>query len=143
VKSWRIWLLLLLAVLLPVRGAVAAAMMCPVAGFGVQVELAMGGHSAGHEAMDRAMSHNHSGGHDHASSHGHPNVASDDGHPGHDHAVSEGCNACSAYCSVTPLVSAIPTLAEPLGRTTVKFSDFSAPPPSFVSGGQERPPRTI
>ena len=140
-KSWRIWLLLLLAVLLPVRGAVAAAMMCSVAGSGVQVELAMGAYSAGHEAMDEAMSH--SGSHDHASGHAHPGVASDDGHPGHNHAASEGCNVCSAYCSVTPLVSAMPTLAEPLGPTTVKFSDFSAPSPSFVSDGQERPPRTI
>ena len=87
------------------------------------MELATIGHSAGHAAMDDALSHDHSG--------------------GHDHAASEGCNACSAYCSLTPLVSNLPTLAEPLDSTAVKFSDLSAPPPSFVSEGQERPPRTI
>jgi hypothetical protein len=143
VKSWRIWLVLLLAVLLPVRGAVAAAMLCPVAGFGAQMELAMVGHSAGHAAMDDAMSHHHSGGHDHASGHDRAPEASGDSPPGHDHAASEGCNACSAYCSLTPLLSNLPTLAEPLDPTAVKFSDLSAPPPSFVSDGQERPPRTI
>ena len=137
VKTVRIWFLLLLAVLLPVRGAVAAAMLCPISGSGVQMELAMAGHSAGHQAMDQTLSH------DHASGHGHAPDASDDGHPGHDHATSEGCNACSAYCSLTPLVSNVPTLVEPLDASAVKYFDLSAPPPSFVSDGQERPPRTI
>jgi len=137
VKPWRIWLLLLLAVLLPVRGAVAAAMLCPVAASGVQAELTMSGHSAGHASMDDAMSHDHASGQEHAPD------ASGDGHPGHDHATSDGCNACSAYCSLTPLVSKLPTIADPLDPTAVKFSDFSAPPPSFISDGQERPPRTI
>ena len=127
----------MLAVLLPVRGAVAAAMLCPVASSGEQMELAMEGHSAMHKAMDHAMSHDHAGGHDHAAS-----TAADE-HPGHDHAASEGCNACSAYCSLTPLLSDVPRLAEPLDRTAVKFSELSVPPPSFVSDGQERPPRTI
>lgn len=103
----------------------------------------MGGHSAGHAAMDDAMSHDHLGGHDHTSGHGHAPDASGDSHPGHEHAASEGCNACSAYCSLTPLVSELPTLAAPLGPTAFKFSDLSAPPASFVSDGQERPPRTI
>jgi ABC-type Zn2+ transport system substrate-binding protein/surface adhesin len=143
VKSWRIWFLLLLAVLLPVRGAVAAAMLCPVAGSGMQLELAMEGHSSGHEAMDHAMAHDHSGSHDHASSHEHGTEASHDGHAGHDHAGTEGCNACSAFCSATPLLSAMPSLAEPLDPAAVKFAELSAPPPSNVSDGQERPPRTI
>lgn len=136
-KTVRIWFLLLLAVLLPVRGAVAAAMLCPVAGSGAQMELAMGPHVAGHEAMDHVMAHDHAGGHGPASG------ASGDGDPGHDHASPEGCNVCSAYCSLTPFVSNVPTLPEPLGLTDVGFTDLSAPPPSFVSEGQERPPRSI
>jgi len=143
VKSWRTWLLLLLVVLLPIRGAVAAAMLCPVAGSGAQMEMAMVDHSAGHAAMDHAMSHDHSGGHDHTSAHDHAPDASGDSLPGHDHAESEGCSACSAYCSLTPLLSNLPTLAEPIDPTAVKFSDLYVPPPSFVSDGQERPPRTI
>jgi hypothetical protein len=143
VKTWRIWLLLLLAVLLPTRGAVAAAMLCPASGSGMQMEQAMAGHPASHEAMDQALSHEHPAGHDHMSGHDSAAETSDDGHPGHDHAASEACNACSAYCSLTPLVSNLPTLVEPLDASAVKFFDLSAPPPSFVSDGQERPPRTI
>jgi hypothetical protein len=149
VKSWRTWLLLLMVLLLPLRGAVAAAILCPVAGSGSQVELAVVGHSAAHAAMDEVLSHHdskdHPAGHSHADAHPHaPGVAaaSGDDHSSHDHGASEGCNACSAYCSLTPLLSNLPTLAEPLDPSAVKFSDLSAPPPNFVSDGQERPPRT-
>ena len=135
VKAVRIWFLLLLAVLLPVRGAVAAAMLCPVGSTGIQNELRVHGHPMGHEAMDHSMSQRHAAPHDHASA-GH----SDDGH---DHAASDKCNACSAYCSLTPLLSSDSTFLEPPDLAAVKFADQSAPPPSFVSDGQERPPRTI
>lgn len=142
-KTWRIWLLLLLAVLLPTRGAVAAAMLCPVSGFGMSMAHATAGHPAGPEATDQALSHEPPAGHDHMSGQGSVAETSDEGHPDHDHAASEGCNACSAYCSLTPLVSHVPTLVEPLDASAVKFLDLSAQPPSFVSDGQERPPRTI
>jgi hypothetical protein len=142
-KPLRIWLLLL-AVLLPVRGALAAAVLCPAAAAGTQATRAMSEQSAGHEAMGHALSHEQSPEHSHEHSAGHHHAADapHEGNPGHDHAASEGCNTCAAYCSLTPLVSELPRLAEPLGSAAVKFSDLRAPPPSFVSGGQERPPRT-
>jgi hypothetical protein len=147
-KSWRLWLLVLMAVLIPVRGAVAAAMLCPVAAPGARTELAMAGHSAGHavmhKAMDESMSHHHAVGHDDANGHHqHAAAASVDSLADPEHAASEACNVCSAFCSLTPLLSKLPTLAEPLGPSTVKFRDLSAPAPSFLSDGQERPPRTI
>ena len=135
VKAVRIWFLLLLAVLLPVRGAVAAAMLCPVGSTGVQTELREHDHPMGHEVMDHSLAHEHGASHDHASA-GH----ADDGH---DNAAFDKCNVCSAYCSLTPLVSTEPTLLEPSDLAAVKFSDHFAPPPSFISEGQERPPRTI
>jgi hypothetical protein len=139
VKSWRLWFLLLLAVLLPVRGAVAATMLCSVATPGVQAELlSVSDQATSHEAMDHAMSHD-----EHAGAHDHAGMSHDDGHAGHDHTTSGKCNMCSAYCALTPLASDAPVLAEPLGLTAVKVSDHSAPPPSFFSDGQERPPRTI
>jgi DUF2946 family protein len=122
-KTWRICLLLLLAVLLPVRGAVAASMLCPIA---------------------KSTQENHAV-HDHAAME-HPLAGmggSDDGHSGHDHTASDNCNMCLAYCSLTPLASKSPTPLEPLAPATVKFSELSAPAPSFLSEGQERPPRTI
>lgn len=131
-RTVRVWLLLLLAVLLPLRGAVAAGMLCPVAGSGIQSELMAHAHPASHRMMDD------SAGHDHAAMH---HEHSSDGH--HDHGAADKCNMCSAFCSVTPLVSSLPTLFEPLDMAATSFPDLSAPAPTFVSGGQERPPRSI
>ena len=137
VKAFRVFLLVVLAVLLPVRGAVAAAMLCPVAGSGMQNEVNV--HSAAHQAMDHAMAHapadaQHD---DHASAgHGHHDH-------GQDQAGSDECNMCSAYCSITPLVSAVPQLPAPLDPPSVKFPGFASGAPTFLSDGQERPPRSI
>lgn len=129
-KSVRVWLLLLLALLLPVRGAVAAAMLCPIAGSGVQTEVHVSGEHATHEAMHEPM-HEHE--HDSSSAH-----AAD-----HDHGkAADRCNLCSAFCSLTPLVGSVPTVAAPIELAATAFPDFSAPPPSFLSDGQERPPRS-
>lgn len=136
VKAVRIWLLVLLAVLLPVRGAVAAAMLCPVGSTGMQNELRMHEHPAGHEALDHGMAHEHgSDDHDHASADHH--------HEGQGQGSADKCNTCSAYCCLTPLVSDLPTLPEPIGSTALKFPRHSFPAPSFLSDGQERPPRSI
>ena len=130
VKIVRIWFVVLLAALLPIRSAVAAAMLCPVSSSGMQSELRMHEHSAMHEATDHAMAHDHGAPHDHGSD-------------SHDHAASDRCNVCSAFCSATPLVSDVPTLVTPPDLAAVVFAELAAPPPSFVSEGQERPPRTI
>lgn len=125
-----------MAVLLPLRGALAAAMMCPVAGTGVQTEV----HIA-EQAHDHGHSHA-SGAHDHQAQ---PSFASQ--HSDHHDFASAGdpaekCNLCSAFCSVTGMVSGQATLAEPQRVATV-FPHLYAPPLSFVPDGQERPPRTI
>lgn len=136
-KTVRIWFLLLLALLLPLRGAVAAAMLCPVGSTGMQNELRVQDRSVAHEAMDHEAVDHDEAAHEHGGAdHGHD-------HSGHHQSTSDKCNMCSAFCSLTPLVSAPVTLPEPLGLTTVKFTDLSAPPPNFFSDGQERPPRTI
>jgi hypothetical protein len=136
VKAVRICLLVLLAVLLPIRGAVAAAMLCPVGSTGMQSELRMHEHSAGHEAMDHGTVHERgSEDHDHASADHH--------HEGQGQGSSDKCNTCAAYCCLTPLVSDIPMLPEPVGSTAIKFPQLSSPAPSFLSDGQERPPRSI
>jgi hypothetical protein len=139
VKTVRIWFLLLLAVLLPARGAVAAAMLCPAGTGGVQQEMVLSGETLRHDATEHM--HAHPAGLEQAAEHGH--TAEDDGHASHDHTTSDRCNACSAFCSLTPLVTSVPPVFEPLDPAGVKFSELSAPAPSFLSGGQERPPRTI
>jgi hypothetical protein len=136
VKAVRIWLLVLLAVLLPVRGAVAAAMMCPVGSMGMQSELRAHEHPASHVAMDDGLAHD-------PADHPHEHAGADHHDDGQSHGASDKCNACSAYCSLTPLVSSVPTLVEPADLAAVKFPDLSSPAPTFLSDGQERPPRSI
>jgi len=140
VKSFRVWLLVLLAVLLPIRGALAAGMLCPVAEFGVQTEAPLVKHTHAHDDV-AGMGHEHqvaqASAHDHAAAHSHSDGSA------HDHASgADKCNLCSAFCSVTGLVSADVTLAVSQPPCAV-FSQVYAPPASFVSDGQERPPRTI
>jgi uncharacterized Fe-S radical SAM superfamily protein PflX len=136
VKSLRIWLLVLLAVLLPLRSALAAAMMCHVAGTGVQTEVQMA-----EQAHDHGQAHSRSASGDH---HGAEPTSQAADH--HDFAnvgdPADKCNLCSAFCSVTGMVSGTATTAEPPSVATV-FPHLYAPPPSFVSDGQERPPRSI
>jgi hypothetical protein len=139
VRTVRIWLLLLLAGLLPVRGAVAAAMLCPVSHSGGQVELRLQHDDLStpttHQAMDDSAA-----GHDHSSAH------HDHGGAHHEHDSSghaDKCNLCSACCSLTPMVSSSPMLLAPQDLANVSFPDLSAPAPIFFSDGQERPPRTI
>jgi hypothetical protein len=108
--------LILLAVLLPVRGAVAAAMLCPPAA------------EAAHHHMSSA---------DHA----HHEHSEDSG--GHHSDSTAKCNLCCDFCSMTLLLSSLPSVVTPLDLSSVSFPDFSAPAPSFLSDGQERPPRSI
>jgi len=133
-KTIRICLLLLLAVLLPVRGAVAAAMLCSVAGTGSQTEVRVHDHSIGHHQMDQVADV------DHSMHHG-PGAAGDN----HDKSLSapDKCDLCSAFCSVPPLVGGQPTTFTLPDAAVATFPDFSARAPSFLSDGPERPPRSI
>jgi hypothetical protein len=130
VKTFRVWLLLLLAVLLPVRGALAVGMQCSGAAPQVVAQASLSGHGHGHHSSGSPAGH-----HD-MSAHGHPDGAADD--PA---SASDKCNLCAASCSVTGMVSGSLALAEPQ-RMPAVFPQLHAPPPSFVSDGQERPPRT-
>ena len=119
-KRLRIILLVVLALLLPVRGAIGAAMLCP-----------QGGHSAptaqGASQDAHAMHH---GGHAHA--HAVPNSDA--------HSVS--CSVCAAFCSMTPMPSDVLTLQErPPLASPVVFPALLVPAPTFQSDGPERPPR--
>ena len=142
-KLLRIWLLVLLAVVLPVRGGMAATMPCAPAG------------SSHHPAQAEEALHHGSAHMDHGVGHAHPGTAhvgaSTDqgkgGHDhsggGHDHSTGDKCNVCSASCSSLPLPSAGAAIGAPVVLASVSFPDLFAPAPTFQSDGQERPPRTI
>ncbi|MET0518529.1 MAG: hypothetical protein ABW005_06805 [Burkholderiaceae bacterium] len=155
-KTVRLCLLLLLALLLPFRGAVAAAMPCAMVNHGQMTtpellpqtgderadpqSMASGHEPAGIDMdMDMAQHSAHSmdGDADHR----------DGGadHGQHDHGTSshgDKCNLCSASCALTPLLSAMPTLHPPLALAAAGFPAPAVPGPSFLSDGQERPPRS-
>ena len=113
-RTVRIVLLVLLALLLPIRGAVAGAMLCPQGS---------GSSSAAHQ-------------HDHAGSSHHDEQPDSAGH-------ASGCNICASFCSMTPMPSTMPTLAPAMVAFTVTFPEFAAAAPTFQSDGQDRPPRSI
>jgi hypothetical protein len=135
VKHLRVWLLLLLVFVLPVRGAMAAAMLC-LPQDGPQSQEAM----VQHLGDELAKSHDHAlHGHGH---HGH----AEDAEAGPDHdlssATADDCNLCASFCSLTPLASNTPDLLHPWARAALNPAP-SQPAPSFVSDGDDRPPRTI
>jgi len=124
VKTLRIWLLVLLAILLPLRGAVAAALPCEGIGHHVPAQSA---HV--HHHMD-AVEASAAGLVDHDAHH-------------HDHAGGDKCNLCASCCSTAPLpLTFTPTVAA-LDGPGPDFPLIQAPAPTFLSDGQERPPRSI
>lgn len=129
-NALRIVLLVLLAVLLPIRGAMAAAMLCPPA-----LDAA-----SAHAHGDARSVHGAEAAHDHAQhSHHHEHAASSAQANGDDGA----CNLCAAFCAATPLPSSAPTLTAPSDDMNASFPELHAAVPSFISSGPERPPRSI
>jgi hypothetical protein len=130
VKIVRIWLLVLLAVLLPIRGAVAAAMACPNESTPM--------HQHAPSSLDhRTMGHDHLMGvaHHHVHAEGH------DEHGGAAH--GDKCNLCASCCTVTAMATSFQAVFAPLESASETFSAPASPAVSFVSDGQERPPRSI
>jgi hypothetical protein len=130
---WRLWLVILLAVLLPVRGAFAAAMMCPPTGQGPQ-QIEQAHHGAHAVASLQAAEHQHG-------LHPHHAAGEHDTHKAP--TAPDGCNVCVAFCSLIPMASSLPTVAQPQLVSALSFPELLAPAPSFTSGGQDRPPRSI
>lgn len=118
--------MIFLALLMPLRAAVAGAMLCPTGG-------AAESHQR-HQPMDGdpATAHAHHEGmhHDQAE----PSPAPD-AHDG-------GCNLCASFCSMTPMPSTAPTIEPSMLAATLSFPALHAPAPSFQSDGQDRPPRS-
>lgn len=94
----------------------------------MQGTVSVAGHAGHHDMGHEAAGHEHGGA-------GH--------HEGHDHEVNDKCTMCSAFCSLTPMLSAVPALPEPEALPAIKFPQLSTPAPAFLSDGQERPPRGL
>jgi hypothetical protein len=140
VKTARLLLLVLLAVLLPVRGALAAVMLCPPAGVVMQADGPAPHASTGHHGHAHADAPLDAAAAVHAHHH-----AEHGGEPGHGDAstsASDKCNVCAASCAMTPLAASAPALLAGPDPAPVVFPALRVPPLGFVSGGQDRPPRS-
>ena len=126
-KSLRIWLLLLLAVLLPLRGAIAAALPCASEGSAAHVGQV---HAAGQAR------HHHVG---HMSHTGH---ASPLAHAG-EHGQDGKCNLCASCCLGATLPATFAPAIAAIEEAGTSFDVLQASAPTFLSDGQERPPRSI
>ncbi|MBX3620782.1 MAG: hypothetical protein KF891_12465 [Rhizobacter sp.] len=120
-KTVRLFVLVLMAMLLPLRGVSAATLLCEQ-------------HPASHTEV---VSHDH-GGHDMAS-------ATDGDHAQHDHSHNgfDKGRHCLSSCSAAPLMAVAPSVLTPTLLGTTVFPHFAAPAPTFQSDGQDRPPRSI
>lgn len=124
-KTVRILLLVLLAMLLPFRGALAEVAHCvgtPNEQLRAEVTDHGHPHNADHALADDERDFDN---HDHSSS------------------VADKCNFCTASCSTTASMNALPNVATPMALAAATFPALNAPPPSHLSEGQERPPRSI
>jgi hypothetical protein len=141
VRQFRIFILVLMTMVLPFRGAVAATMLCAE-----RVAQITAGPATAHEH------HGTHGGHDMHHSHGEAgNVASDHHHPdlaGSDDDSAHGghtntCNSCASGCCMASVIGTVPTVARPHLTSLVSFPALASPIAAFQSGGQDRPPRTL
>jgi hypothetical protein len=122
-------LLLLVALMLPVRGALAAVgLFC---------------HVDRPHSVAAASEHQHD-----AASHSSPDAshqaAQHDHSTGHDApAQSDTCKYCASVCSVPPVAPVDLTLHEPVSPGSEPFAAVTVSPPGPYVSGLERPPRTI
>jgi hypothetical protein len=126
-KILRLWLLVLLAVLVPLRGAVAAAAVCPDGA----THAASNKHLHGHGASTAAMAHAHVA------------VTAASAQSAHlDHGGGK-CSVCCASCTASANAPTFTWTVVPLDASSSEFPRLTAAVPAFVSESPERPPRSI
>ena len=128
-RFFRLFIVALLAVLLPIRGALAAVAVCDDGNVNT--------------GTTEQVLHNHVG-HEQAGD-GSPADMSQDHGNGMDakHDSVSHVAKCATSCSLTPLATNAPTLVGSVALATMPFPAYTALVPSFISDGQERPPRTF
>ncbi|WP_416759354.1 hypothetical protein ACNI65_21835 [Roseateles sp. So40a] len=144
----------LLAVAIPLQGAVAAAMRC----CGMehhQVDTALDEEHAGHDHHDQSapsdvLDEHLQDGHGHAQ----PRVHGVDSSAAHNHGLSHGdlkqsgaakasakCNVCASCCGAAALPSRAATVIQ-VATEKDRYCASVAPDAEFTTSGPERPPRT-
>lgn len=136
VKTVRLLLLVLLALVLPLRGALANVTWC--------MDRAHGAGHAVSTAHEHGSAHGDDG-HAHGGEHAHADHLLSASSGGSGDATDDPCaehgSVCAASCAAPPIMSAPPVVLAPMAAAATPFPALTAPPPSHPSEGQERPPR--
>ncbi|MBZ8141215.1 hypothetical protein CLD22_15040 [Rubrivivax gelatinosus] len=119
-KRLSIWIFVLLAALLPLRGFAAAAMLAADGGHAVKSAPKADPSADAHDAC--------CAGHDAAA------PAADDG-------CGMKAGTCAAFCSLLPLAGTPTTTVAAAERAANVFPPPATPATGYVPGGLERPPR--
>jgi hypothetical protein len=127
VKSLRVFLLILLAALLPLRGAIGAEGLC---------SLAQGPMGASHAAVHGS----HDVGRASASHQHHASAGAQHAH-GEPHGGANPCNFCSAFGGIAGPIAPLAVPARSPGAKV--FARVEAPPARLIADRLERPPRTL
>lgn len=120
--TFRVWVLILFAALLPLRGVAAASLLCAPAPV----------HAMPHDAHGT-----HGGHHAHA-------TAGEAGDPAPAAGALEPTQKCTLCCAVgaaTPLIVNATALPAPIALARLVYPSLQSPAPRFESAGPERPPR--
>lgn len=125
----KIWLVLFVAIMLPLRGGlVAAGSFCHDSAQGTKADAVLSAtHHADHHQAAIAV--------DHASG---PDGASSERAP-----YGDSCAHCASGCSVPPLIQVATGVPAPLELAGARLPEPQVAPPSHPSDGVERPPRSI
>ena len=120
--------------LLPIRGAVAATMLCPE-GAATDTAAVVAQHERHGMHADHEMHAGNAASHHHASADA-PNDSSSGEHP-------TTCHYCASGCCMASIVGTVPSVGQPALTSSVTFPALATPVAAFHSDGQDRPPRTI
>lgn len=147
-NCWRILLLCLTMLALPLQGVAAVRMLhCLTTASAAQSTAWPTGHVADETAHHHAAHESHDHAHAHVHPHGHdgsPAGEADDGaaaDTAHGHGASHKCSACAACCAGMAVAFELPLMPQPPhGAEHTPVAEAAAA--SFIAGGLERPPRS-
>lgn len=138
-------LLLIVALTLPFRGAMAAVgVFCHLGSAGgFEAVVQPHHHDVGDEvSSDSKHSHANQSHQSHANE-THQSHAQSDANDDQPVPLSETCAYCSASCGAPPLVPAPASFEAPIPNGAERFPALPVPHVRSIAGGLERPPRTI
>jgi hypothetical protein len=152
VKLFRLFVLLLVALLLPIRGVVAASMDC---GAGAAGHAHAGFHGGTMDGIEGHGHQDHGDGMTGVDSPGAHTMANEavshaahgahgDGHEAAvDGAGGDTCHLCASGCGVAVLLTAMPGMVGEPPTCQAPLPGVTVPALEFQLDGQDRPPRTI